>query len=148
MESMISLCLICRILPFTFITLMNGIRLMKQMREFYRYARGILFGKMVLELGDSSIVRNNQTGMSCDVEFKTKVRSHSSSQQSPSLEAHCKGCNDRRVSSRVVTIPLRVRSRVPKEMSEISRVTGRMSWRFTENPLALDSLSLPPHCSN
>ncbi|GAA5885622.1 hypothetical protein JCM16303_001487 [Sporobolomyces ruberrimus] len=36
------------------------------------YARGILFGKMVLELGDSSIVRNNQTGMSCDVEFKTK----------------------------------------------------------------------------
>lgn len=38
------------------------------------YARGILFGKMVLELGDSSIVRNNQTGMSCDVEFKTKVR--------------------------------------------------------------------------
>ncbi|GAA5966158.1 hypothetical protein JCM3765_005551 [Sporobolomyces pararoseus] len=36
------------------------------------YARGILFGKMVLELGDSSIVRNNQTGMTCDVEFKTK----------------------------------------------------------------------------
>lgn len=36
------------------------------------YARGILFGKMVLELGDSSIVRNSQTGMSCDVEFKTK----------------------------------------------------------------------------
>ncbi|CEQ42372.1 SPOSA6832_04190, partial [Sporobolomyces salmonicolor] len=37
-----------------------------------RYARGILFGKMVLELGDSSIVRNNQTGMTCEVEFKTK----------------------------------------------------------------------------
>ncbi|GAA5954637.1 hypothetical protein JCM21900_006088 [Sporobolomyces salmonicolor] len=36
------------------------------------YARGILFGKMVLELGDSSIVRNNQTGMTCEVEFKTK----------------------------------------------------------------------------
>ncbi|GAA5906797.1 OSBP family protein [Sporobolomyces salmoneus] len=36
------------------------------------YARGILFGKMVLELGDSSIVRNHQTGMTCDVEFKTK----------------------------------------------------------------------------
>ncbi|GAA6062539.1 hypothetical protein JCM10212_004305 [Sporobolomyces blumeae] len=36
------------------------------------YARGILFGKMVLELGDSSIIRNNTTGMSCDVDFKTK----------------------------------------------------------------------------
>ena len=39
------------------------------------YARGILFGKMVLELGDSSIVRNHETGMTCDVEFKTKVSS-------------------------------------------------------------------------
>lgn len=29
---------------------------------------------MVLELGDSSIVRNETTGLSCDVEFKTKVR--------------------------------------------------------------------------
>jgi len=38
------------------------------------YARGILFGKMVLELGDLSIVRNEKTGYSCDVEFKTKVR--------------------------------------------------------------------------
>lgn len=39
-----------------------------------RYARGILFGKMVLELGDSSIVRNETLGLSCEVEFKTKVR--------------------------------------------------------------------------
>lgn len=37
------------------------------------YARGILFGKMVLELGDSCTVRNEQTGMRCDVDFKTKV---------------------------------------------------------------------------
>ncbi|GAA5840418.1 hypothetical protein JCM9279_007320 [Rhodotorula babjevae] len=36
------------------------------------YARGILFGKMVLELGDSSIVRNETLGLSCEVEFKTK----------------------------------------------------------------------------
>ncbi|POY71660.1 hypothetical protein BMF94_5355 [Rhodotorula taiwanensis] len=36
------------------------------------YARGILFGKMVLELGDSSIVRNETTGLQCEVEFKTK----------------------------------------------------------------------------
>lgn len=38
------------------------------------YARGILFGKMVLELGDMSGVRNDNQGISCDVEFKTKVR--------------------------------------------------------------------------
>ncbi|BGP02164.1 Oxysterol-binding protein-like protein 7 [Rhodotorula toruloides] len=36
------------------------------------YARGILFGKMVLELGDNSTVRNDTTGLQCDVEFKTK----------------------------------------------------------------------------
>ncbi|GAA5889393.1 hypothetical protein JCM6882_000730 [Rhodosporidiobolus microsporus] len=36
------------------------------------YARGILFGKMVLELGDTSGVRNDKTGIACDVEFKTK----------------------------------------------------------------------------
>lgn len=36
------------------------------------YARGILFGKMVLELGDSCVVKNERTGMQCDMEFKTK----------------------------------------------------------------------------
>jgi hypothetical protein len=39
------------------------------------YARGILFGKMVLELGDVSSIRNTQTDHSCDVEFRTKVSS-------------------------------------------------------------------------
>jgi hypothetical protein len=37
------------------------------------YARGILFGKMVLELGDMCYAKNEKTGMSCDIEFKTKV---------------------------------------------------------------------------
>lgn len=37
------------------------------------YARGILFGKMVLELGDSSVVTNEKNNLSCDVQFKTKV---------------------------------------------------------------------------
>ena len=37
------------------------------------YARGILFGKMVLELGDTCVARNEKTGMTCDLEFKTKV---------------------------------------------------------------------------
>ncbi|WOO81285.1 Oxysterol-bindingc [Vanrija pseudolonga] len=36
------------------------------------YARGILFGKMVLELGDMSVIRNDKTDYRCDVEFKTK----------------------------------------------------------------------------
>ncbi|KAH0838730.1 hypothetical protein J3R83DRAFT_7084 [Lanmaoa asiatica] len=36
------------------------------------YARGILFGKMVLELGDTCTVRNERRRLSCDLEFKTK----------------------------------------------------------------------------
>ncbi|KAL0065682.1 Oxysterol-binding protein OBPa [Marasmius tenuissimus] len=36
------------------------------------YARGILFGKMVLELGDTCIAKNETHGISCDLEFKTK----------------------------------------------------------------------------
>lgn len=36
------------------------------------YARGILFGKMVLELGDHSKIRNEANDLSCDLEFKTK----------------------------------------------------------------------------
>lgn len=37
-----------------------------------QYARGILFGKMVLELGDIAKVSNSNNGISCDVDFKTK----------------------------------------------------------------------------
>lgn len=40
------------------------------------YARGILFGKMIQELGDTSSVKNDKTGYSCDVEFRTKVGSY------------------------------------------------------------------------
>lgn len=36
------------------------------------YARGILFGKMILELGDESRVQNSTNDTYCDVEFKTK----------------------------------------------------------------------------
>ncbi|KAG6878336.1 hypothetical protein C0993_008514 [Termitomyces sp. T159_Od127] len=36
------------------------------------YARGILFGKMVLELGDTCTAKNEKNGMLCDIEFKTK----------------------------------------------------------------------------
>jgi hypothetical protein len=37
------------------------------------YARGILFGKMVLEIGDTCIAKNEKHGLYCDLEFKTKV---------------------------------------------------------------------------
>lgn len=36
------------------------------------YARGILFGKMVLELGDTCTVRNDAQDFYADLEFKTK----------------------------------------------------------------------------
>ena len=38
------------------------------------YARGILWGKMFLELGDSCMAKNEQTGHFADIQFKTKVR--------------------------------------------------------------------------
>ncbi len=36
------------------------------------YARGILFGKMKYELGDHSVVRCPELGLTADIEFKTK----------------------------------------------------------------------------
>lgn len=41
------------------------------------YTRGILFGQMTVELGDTITVTSDRTGMSCTVEFKTKVCSTS-----------------------------------------------------------------------
>lgn len=38
------------------------------------YARGILFGKMTLELCDTSSINNDTTDYHCDVDFKAKVR--------------------------------------------------------------------------
>ena len=36
------------------------------------YARGILFGTMKYELGDHSVVRCPELGLTADIEFKTK----------------------------------------------------------------------------
>ena len=36
------------------------------------YARGILWGKMVLELGDNCTARNDRLGLAADIQFKTK----------------------------------------------------------------------------
>lgn len=41
------------------------------------YARNILFGKMIFELGDICTAKCEGTGMSCDLDFKTKVSSAS-----------------------------------------------------------------------
>jgi hypothetical protein len=38
------------------------------------YGRGILFGKMFLELGDKCDAKNVKHDIVCDLEFKTKVR--------------------------------------------------------------------------
>ena len=38
------------------------------------YARGILWGKMFLELGDSCTAKNEATGHYAEIQFKTKVR--------------------------------------------------------------------------
>ncbi|KAJ1982640.1 Oxysterol-binding protein OBPa [Dimargaris verticillata] len=48
------------------------------LNEHYRitypnmYARGILFGTMILELGETATVRCNQSNLMCEIEFKTK----------------------------------------------------------------------------
>lgn len=39
------------------------------------YARGILFGTMYVELGDSVTIKCPKTNLSCDIEFKVKVGS-------------------------------------------------------------------------
>jgi oxysterol-binding protein-related protein 8 len=36
------------------------------------YARGLLFGTMLMELGDQAIMKCEKTGFSCDLEFVTK----------------------------------------------------------------------------
>ena len=38
------------------------------------YARGILFGTMFMELGDSAVVKCEETDLICELEFKVKVR--------------------------------------------------------------------------
>ena len=40
------------------------------------YARGILFGKMVIELGDTCTAKCEKLGITADIEFKTKVHCH------------------------------------------------------------------------
>ncbi|CAG8673523.1 11979_t:CDS:2 [Funneliformis mosseae] len=41
------------------------------------YARGILFGRMVLELGDNSTVKCEKNDLVCELEFRTKIKRES-----------------------------------------------------------------------
>jgi oxysterol-binding protein-related protein 8 len=52
------------------------------------YARGILFGKMVLELGDTCTARNDKLGLYADLEFKTKVGPRAASPRLPTAGAN------------------------------------------------------------
>lgn len=60
------------------------------------YARGIMFGKMVLELGDTSRVTNRANDIQSDVEFKVKV------------------CSRRLPTNRRATLPARTTASVPR----------------------------------
>ena len=51
------------------------------------YARGILFGKMVIELGDTCTARCEKLGMTADIEFRTKVHHLSACSSQPPLPA-------------------------------------------------------------
>ncbi|KAF1990502.1 putative oxysterol binding protein [Aulographum hederae CBS 113979] len=61
-------------------SLMEGIAVMRFLNRGERYfvtqpnmyARGILFGKMKYELGDHSMVKCPESGLTADIEFKTK----------------------------------------------------------------------------
>lgn len=37
------------------------------------YARGILFGTLLSELGDSATIKCSKTGLTAEIEFKVKV---------------------------------------------------------------------------
>jgi hypothetical protein len=88
------------------------------------YARGILFGKLILELCDVSAIHNPQTEYHCDVDFKAKVRRHDRISQCshprvhPPWEPHhcfttCRLTVSRRDGSQVAIIISRGWSRDP-----------------------------------
>ena len=64
------------------------------------YARGILWGKMFLELGDSCTAKNEQTGHYAEIQFKTKVR--------PPFPARALTLS--LPLARLLTVPVRVRA--------------------------------------
>jgi hypothetical protein len=77
---------ISRFLGNSAATLMHGtneIRFTTHPKEVYRitypnvYARGLLFGTMIMELGDHSTITCDQNDLICELEFTTKVFSSS-----------------------------------------------------------------------
>lgn len=63
------------------------------------YARGILWGKMVLELGDACTARNDRNGYYADLQFKTKVCTCAIPIFSPKMFGHsaCRGISRGRI---------------------------------------------------
>jgi len=86
------------------------------------YARGILFGKMVLELGDSCTARNDAQDLHDDIEFKTK--------------GFFSGTYNA------------IAGRVKRNSSELGEVIGKWSavmvFKSTKVPLLLPPPTLPP----
>jgi hypothetical protein len=82
------------------------------------YARGILFGKMVLELGDTCMAKNEKHGLFCDLEFKTKACSVKTLQLPPltgSMQGFFSGTYNA------------ITGRVRKNSTDIGEVSGRWS---------------------
>lgn len=105
------------------------------------YARGILFGKMVLELGDTCAVKNERHRLSCDLEFKTKV---------VPLSSVCARCLIKLSHARQGFFSgtyNAIVGRVRKGSSDIGEVSGRWShvMEFKGTPVRTTSL---PHLRN
>lgn len=105
------------------------------------YARGILFGKMVLELGDTCTVKNARHRLSCDLEFKTKA--------SPSIHVH--GVYDGPDLSSLTTLQgffsgtyNAIVGRVRKAGYDIGEISGRWShvMEFKSSTVRIN----PPNC--
>lgn len=62
----------CTVLQFLDIIDSNGFPEKYTLTQPNMYARGILFGKMRIELGDHMIIKCASTGYSIDIDFKTK----------------------------------------------------------------------------
>ena len=87
------------------------------------YARGILFGKMVLELGDTCTAKNENEKLHCDLDFKTKVRVLILGIVSTCITKHLD-----RDSFLVLTTPLLARFVAVQQKLAKFPAAGAMSW--------------------
>ncbi len=98
------------------------------------YARGILFGKMVLELGDTCMAKNEKHNLYCDLDFKTKVRNLPKPKKASS---HLESCSTNKMSDIIPHLLQTqgffsgtynaIAGRVRRNSYEIGEVAGRWS---------------------